>query len=42
MFKPKIYVSGRNGMVGSALVRLLKKKINLIIKEENDLISRKF
>ena len=36
--KSKIFVAGHNGMVGSALVRLLKKKnIDLIVKEKKEL-----
>lgn len=35
---PKIYVAGHTGMVGSAIVRLLKKKkIKLIVKSRDDL-----
>jgi len=33
MSKPKIFVAGHKGMVGSALIRLLKrKKIKIITK----------
>ena len=38
MKTPKIYVSGHNGMVGSSLVRFLKKKkVKLIIKKRREL-----
>ena len=38
MSKPKIYIAGHKGMVGSALVRLLKrKKVEIMIKEKKDL-----
>jgi GDP-L-fucose synthase len=39
MSKLKIYVAGHNGMVGSAIIRLLKKKrnVHLITKEKKDL-----
>ena len=38
MSKIKIYVAGHNGMVGSALVRHLKKKdVNLVQKSRNEL-----
>ena len=38
MQKPKIFIAGHNGMVGSALVRLLKrKKVKIITKEKKDL-----
>ena len=44
MFKPKIFIAGHRGMVGSALVRLLKrKKVEIITKEkkELDLLNQK-
>ena len=34
MSKPKIFIAGHNGMVGSVLVRLFKKKKVEIIKKE--------
>ena len=38
MSKPKIFIAGHNGMVGSALVRLLKKKkVEIITKEKKEL-----
>jgi len=38
MSKPKIFIAGHKGMVGSALVRLLKrKKVKIIIKEKREL-----
>ena len=38
MFKPKIFIAGHRGMVGSALVRLLKrKKVEIITKEKKEL-----
>jgi len=38
MFKPKIFIAGHKGMVGSALVRLLKKKkVEIITKEKKEL-----
>ena len=38
MRKLKIFVAGHNGMVGSALVRVLKKnKVEIIIKDKKDL-----
>jgi len=38
MSKPKIFVAGHKGMVGSALVRLLKrKKVKIITKEKKEL-----
>jgi GDP-L-fucose synthase len=38
MSKPKIFVAGHKGMVGSALVRLLKrKKVKIITKEKREL-----
>lgn len=38
MQKPKIFIAGHNGMVGSALVRLLKrKKAKIITKEKKEL-----
>ena len=38
MSKPKIFVAGHKGMVGSALVRLLKrKKVEIITKEKKEL-----
>jgi GDP-L-fucose synthase len=38
MSKPKIFIAGHKGMVGSALVRLLKrKKVEIIIKEKKEL-----
>ena len=38
MSKPKIFIAGHNGMAGSALVRLLKKKkVEIIIKEKKEL-----
>ena len=38
MSKPKIFIAGHKGMVGSALIRLLKKKnIDLIVKEKKEL-----
>ena len=38
MSKPKIFVSGHNGMVGSALIRLLKKqKVEIIIRTRDQL-----
>jgi len=38
MFKPKIFVAGHKGMVGSALVRLLKrKKVKVITQEKKEL-----
>jgi GDP-L-fucose synthase len=38
MFKPKIFVAGHNGMVGSALVHNLKKhEVEIITKEKKDL-----
>ena len=43
MSKPKIFVSGHNGMVGSALIRLLKKqKVEIIIRtrDQLDLLNR--
>ena len=39
MTKPRIYVAGHKGMVGSALVRILKKKENfeIITKDKSQL-----
>lgn len=38
MSKPKIFIAGHKGMVGSALVRLLKKqKVKIITKEKKEL-----
>ena len=38
MSKPKIFIAGHKGMVGSALVRLLKrKKVEIITKEKKEL-----
>lgn len=38
MSKPKIFIAGHKGMVGSALVRLLKKKkVEVITKEKKEL-----
>src|SRR5210317_1594873 len=38
MSKPKIFIAGHKGMVGSALVRLLKrKKVTIITKEKKEL-----
>ena len=38
MSKPKIFVAGHKGMVGSALARLLKrKKVEIITKEKKEL-----
>src|SRR5210317_223924 len=38
MSKPKIFIAGHKGMVGSALVRLLKrKKAEIVIKEKKEL-----
>src|SRR6056300_269551 len=38
MSKPSIFIAGHKGMVGSALVRLLKrKKVNIITKEKKEL-----
>ena len=38
MLKPRIFVAGHKGMVGSALVRLLKKqKMTIITKEKSEL-----
>lgn len=38
MRKPKVYIAGHNGMVGSALIRILKKKkINLITRDRKEL-----
>ena len=38
MSKPKIFVAGHKGMVGSALVRLLKKKkVKIVTKEKKEL-----
>jgi GDP-L-fucose synthase len=38
MSKPKIFIAGHNGMVGSVLVRLLKKKkVEIITKEKKEL-----
>ena len=35
MSKPRVFIAGHKGMVGSALVRLLKKKkIEIITKEK--------
>ena len=39
MSKPKIFIAGHNGMAGSALVRLLKKKkLKLLQKKKKNLI----
>ena len=39
MSKPKIFIAGHKGMVGSALVRLLKrKKVKLLQKKKRNLI----
>ena len=38
MFKPKIFIAGHKGMVGSALVRFLKnKKVKIITKDRSEL-----
>ena len=38
MSVPKIFVAGHKGMVGSSLVRLLKKEdVEIITKDKNDL-----
>ena len=38
MFKPRIFIAGHKGMVGSALVRLLKSKdVELIIRDRKEL-----
>ena len=38
MLKPKIFIAGHKGMVGSALVRILKrKKVKIITKEKREL-----
>ena len=38
MAKPKIFIAGHNGMVGSALVRLLKnQEVELITKDRTEL-----
>ena len=38
MSKPKIFIAGHKGMVGSALVRFLKrKKVKIITKEKREL-----
>src|SRR6056300_1243161 len=38
MHKPKIFIAGHNGMVGSVIVRLLKrKKVKVITKEKKEL-----
>ena len=38
MINPKVFVAGHNGMVGSALVKLLKKqKLDLITKDRSEL-----
>ena len=38
MFKPKIFIAGHKGMVGSALVRFFKnKKVKIITKERSEL-----
>ena len=38
MTKPRIYVAGHKGMVGSALVRILKKrKFEIITKDKSQL-----
>src|SRR6056300_1157459 len=38
MSKPKIFIAGHKGMVGSALVRLLKrKKVKIITKDKKEL-----
>tara|TARA_B100001059_G_C17599754_1_gene458923 strand:- start:385 stop:618 length:234 start_codon:yes stop_codon:yes gene_type:complete len=38
MSKPKIFIAGHKGMVGSALVRILRKQeVELILKERIDL-----
>ena len=39
MNNPKVYVAGHKGMVGSALVRLLKRKKVEIITKESALYS---
>ena len=44
MFKPRIFVAGHKGMVGSALVRFLKKDNNELIlrdRKELDLLNQK-
>ena len=44
MTKPKIFIAGHNGMVGSALVALLKKqKVELVLRDRNqlDLLKQK-
>ena len=39
MSKPRVFIAGHKGMVGSALVRLLKKKkLKIITKEKKNLI----
>ena len=38
MSKPRVFIAGHNGMVGSALVRLLKKQqVEIIIKDRKEL-----
>ena len=38
MSKPKIFIAGHKGMVGSALIRLLKRrKVQIITKEKKQL-----
>ena len=38
MTKPKIFIAGHKGMVGSALVRLLKnKEVEIITKDRKEL-----
>ena len=38
MSKPRIFIAGHKGMVGSALIRLLKrKKVEIITKEKKEL-----
>ena len=44
MYYPKIYVAGHNGMVGSAIIRFLKKKKTILItksRKELDLKNQK-